>query len=520
MDFYISVGLIAVSTVLSGIIGLPIYNILQLSGYKARGVFSYLKATNYNALIRYIGLMLFSFIAMIVFVGCFGAFNYVRYTAVALYLILAVLFIVANKKVGNKPKYTGRFIRLIVCGTVLMLILGAGVAAASYFSPYCQTVTAALAGLAPFVAVTANALMTPFEKLNNKKYVKRAKKKLAECAPTVIGITGSYGKTTAKNLLLAMLGDEAMTTPGNFNTPMGICKTVNDIYGGEKYFIAELGARYVGDIKELCDIVSPKYGIITAVGEMHLETFKTLERLQNTKFELAQAIPQDGLCVFNGYNDGAKKLFERETKCKKELICERISYKDLVFGADGTSFKLVIDQAEYEIKTKLLGAHIPELVCVCAAVALECGVSAEQIVKSVCELKPVEHRLELLQSQDPSVTVIDDAYNANPIGAKNALEVLKCFSGKRIIITPGFVELGTVEKECNVELGKNIAANSDIAFLVGSRAADIKSGAVANGMSEENIKIFSSRDEAVEALKEIDGQKAVLFENDLPENIK
>ncbi len=522
MDYYISVALIAVSAVLTGIIGLPIYGILQLSGYKASGLKAYWKATCYNTLIRYFGFMLFSFIAMIVFVGCFAAFEYVRYTAVAMYVILAVIFIVATTRSGDgKPKYTGRFKRLIACGIIIDLALGAGVAVASYYSPYCQTLVAALGGLVPVTAVVANAVMTPLEKLNNKKYIKRAKSKLETLKPTVIGITGSFGKTTAKNLLKAMLGDYALATPASFNTPMGVCKTVNETLGGEKYFIAELGARYRGDIKELCDIVSPEMGIITAVGDMHLETFKTRERVADTKFELAESLPQNGTCVFNGYNGGAAELYARDVKCKKEFVGEnqRISFSDLAFDKDGTAFKLSIDGESYDVKTKLLGAHIPELVCACAAVAFLCGVTPENIVKAVDDMPPVEHRLQLLPSVDPSVTVIDDAYNSNPIGAKNALDVLKCFDGKKIILTPGFVELGAAEKQCNAELGANIAEVCDAAFLIGSRGADIKSGAVANGMDETDIQLFGTRDEAVEALKEISGQKVVLFENDLPSNI-
>ena len=117
------------------------------------------------------------------------------------------------------------------------------------------------------------------------------------------------------------------------------------------------------------------------------------------------------------------------------------------------------------------------------------------------------------------MTVIDDAYNSNPVGAKNALDVLACFNQTKVIITPGFVELGALEKPANTELGKQIAAVCDYAYLVGSRAVDIKKGAISVGMKDEQIKVFSSRDEAVAALAEIAENKVVLFENDLPDNI-
>lgn len=525
MEYIVSIILIAIASGLSCAAALPILKILQLSGYKARGVFDYFKATKYDMLVRYASLMMMSFIAMIVFVGCFGAFETVRYAAVALYIILAVVFIITTARRGDcKVVYTGRLIRIIAVDAALTLVIGACCAALSYFSPYWQTITAAMGGLIPFVAIAANYIMFPFEKLNHKRFVKKAKAKLAEKSPIVVGITGSFGKTTAKNLLCDMLKEKytVLATPGSFNTPMGICRTVNDELSDEEVLIAELGARHKGDIKELCDIVSPKYGIITAVGDMHIATFGSVENVADTKFELASAIGSDGFCAFNGYNARCAALFERETACEKALVGGdgAVGYSDLVIGSDGTSFTLSANGNKYEVHTSLLGAHIAELVCVCAAVALKLGVTPEQIVSAVERALPVEHRLQLVPSRDPSVTVIDDAYNSNPVGAKNALDVLAKFGGKKIIITPGFVELGTVEKDCNTELGRHIAEACDYAFLIGSRADDIKNGALDGGMNEGCISVFSSRDDAVSALAEIVGEKAVLFENDLPDNIK
>ncbi len=525
MDFYISVGLIAVSAGLSVAVGLPILKILQLSGYKAKGVFSWWKATNYDTLIRYMALAAFSFIAVIVYVGCFAVYEYARYCAAAFYIVLATVFVVTcGRTGGNSVKYTGRVKRIIVLYTVLILAIGAGIACASYFSPYCQTLVALFAALSPFAAMLACIMLTPFERLNNRKYINRAKKKLDDVKPIVIGITGSYGKTTAKNILCAMLEEDGsvLATPGSFNTPMGVCKTINDSLGGEKYFIAELGARQIGDIKELCDIVNPSYGIITAVGDMHIETFKTRENVAKTKFELAESLPADGCLILNGYNEDCAALKERACKCAVECVGgdERIYYDGMTVDKDGTSFDLVIGTERARVSTKLLGAHIPELVCSCAAVADRLGISADKILQGVQKLEPVEHRLCLVPSADPAITVIDDAYNSNPIGAKNALQVLSRFDGKKIIITPGFVELGALEKESNTELGKAVASVCDYAFLVGSRAADIKKGALAAGMNEGCINCFASRDDAVKALEQISGEKAILFENDLPDNIK
>lgn len=524
MDYYISVGALAVAAILSCFISLPIFKILQLSGYKASGLTAWWKSTHFDTLIRYAALTLMGFVAAIVYVCCFP-FDYAKYCAVFVYVIVQGVFAYAMLKKNNASvKLTGRMVRLIICDLVLMTALTAGIAWAVYYSYYCQTLVAALGILSPFVAVAANAIMKPIESLNNLRYVRRAKTKLKAAAPIVVGITGSYGKTTAKNLLRAMLETKysVLATPGSYNTPMGVCKTVNVSLDDQDVFIAELGARYIGDIKQLCGIVAPKYGIITAIGDMHIATLKNREGVAKVKFELAQSLPTDGMLALNGYNSDCAALFERETACRKTLTGEGcdVRYDNLKIDGNGTTFDLYIGQHKTTVATKLLGMHIAELTCVCAAVAHELGVSLEQIASAVGGAETVEHRLQLVPSA-AGIVVIDDAYNSNPVGAKNALDVLACFDGHtKIAITPGFVELGAIEKECNTELGKQIAAVCDRAYLIGSRAADIKAGAVAGGMDECNISLFGSRDEAVEHLKSVDGQKAVLFENDLPDNIK
>ena len=525
MDFYISVALIGISVALAVAASVPVLKILQLSGYRASGVIGWWKSTKYENLVRYTALTLLGAIATAVFSACLSKFEYARYCSTAAFVVFEIIFIVSVKKNGDmNVKLTARMKRLIAAVAVLTSIVGAGVAWACYYSPYCQIVVAALGFFIPFIAMAANASMLPLERANNNRYVKKAKARLNKQKPVVIGITGSYGKTTAKNLLFAMLSKKhsVLATPGNFNTPMGICKTVNELLHGESVFIAELGARYKGDIKELCDIVQPKYGIITAVGDMHIATLGSREGVANVKFELASSVASDGLTVLNGYNADCAALAERSAPCRLALTGEngRASYDDLKSNADGASFVLTLDGEKFEVKTKLLGAHIPELVCACAVIAVELGVDKNDIVAAVEQMPPVEHRLQLLPQVHAGVTVIDDAYNSNPVGAKNALEVLKTFDGTRVVITPGFVELGAIEKQCNTELGKRIAENCDHAYLIGSRAADIKGGATEGGMSEDKIRIFGSRDEAVAALVDIDGPKVVLFENDLPDNIK
>lgn len=522
MEYYICLSLIIIAAVLSCLSGLPIIKILQLSGYKARGVFTWWKATHRDSLIRYVALATFTAIALAVFLGCFYSYAYVRYCAIIAYDILATVFVVTVFKLDwKKVKLTPRLKRLFVTDFIVTLIISAAIAYACYINVLFQSLIVVIAILPPFIVLLSSAMNTPLEKTINKKYIKSAENKLKAKQPIVIGITGSYGKTTAKNLLYAMLKDDFSTlaTPESYNTPMGIVKTVNGEYDDQKIFIAEMGARYVGDIKQLCSIVQPNIGVITAVGDMHLETLNSRQTVANVKYELAKNLPSNGTLVLNGYNLPCGELKNRAVSCKRIVVGEEgVCYDGLKIGVDGTSFTLIINGNPYEVNTRLLGAHIAELSCLCAAVAIELGVSPQNIVKALNEIKPVKHRLELIVNGD--IVVLDDAYNSNPVGASNAIDVLACFDCTKIIITPGFVELGAIEKQSNIELGEKIATKCDYAFLVGSRAVDIKKGAVSSGMAEDTIFCFNNRDEAVDALKNVNGKKVVLFENDLPDNIK
>lgn len=524
MDFIVAAVILSISAGFIAASALPALKILQLSGYKARGCFAYFSATGKDMIIRYFAMGLLSAIAVIVFVSCFSAYFYVRYCAAVLFLVLSVVFVVTvHKKGDDKVVWTARLKRLFALVVLLVFALVALSAYLTYeFSLYYQVIVCVVAAIVPFMAILANWIMLPVERANNNRYIKRAKSILAEKHPTVIGITGSFGKTTVKNMLAAMLAKrfKTLATPSSYNTPLGVCKTINQSLDDAEFFVAELGARYKGDIAELCDIVKPTIGIITAIGDMHLESFGTKENIANTKYELAQSLDSSGVLILNGYNAACKELLARNPIAKTLVTADNsVVYDNLNITTDGTRFDLVAGDKRVSVKTALLGAHVAELGCLAAAAAIECGVPIEDTAAALSEMPPVEHRLSVVKSTT-EITVLDDAYNSNPVGAKNALDVLSRFDGKKIIITPGFVELGAIEKTCNTELGRNIAAVCDYAFLVGTRAADIKRGAVDGGMLDACVSTFDSRDDAVEALKDISGKRVILFENDLPDNIK
>ena len=258
-------------------------------------------------------------------------------------------------------------------------------------------------------------------------------------------------------------------TPGNFNTTLGVVRTIREkINATHEIFLCEMGARHVGDIKEICDLVKPKYGIISSIGPQHLETFFNIENVINTKFELADAIPEDGKVFLNYGNE-----YIKNKKCSKNIVSygvdiNGVNYvaEDITVNAKGSSFTVKNSKGEkQEFRTKLIGRHNVENITGAIAVANELGIPMEELVHAVKTLEAVPHRLELIRGNN--ATIIDDAYNSNPVGAKMALDTLNCFDGCKIIITPGMVELGAKQDECNGEFGRQMTKVCDYIVLVG-----------------------------------------------------
>lgn len=383
------------------------------------------------------------------------------------------------------------------------------------------------------VVILAVIILTPVEKHINQKYWNEASAILKSMPDlTVVGITGSYGKTSTKHYLNRILSEnfEVIMTPGSFNTPMGVIRTIREMMKPyDKVFICEMGAKQKGDIKEICDLVNPEMGIITAVGPMHLESFKTMENVQSTKFELVDALPSDGFAVIN--NDfeycANREVNNVETAryCIQSKGSGDCSYmaEDIKYTPQGTVFNVKCpDNHKFELSTKLVGACNIENLLGAVIIALRLGMDEKTIQRAVSRIEQVEHRLSLKQTPG-GVTIIDDAFNSNPAGSRMALEVLSSFTGgKRIIVTPGMIELGDKQEELNEELGKEIARNADIAVVVGhyNREALVK-GITENEFNKENLIVVDSFNEAQTYLSSILAKgDTVLYENDLPDTFK
>ena len=367
----------------------------------------------------------------------------------------------------------------------------------------------------------------PVEKAISELYFRDAQRILRSRKDLIrIGITGSWGKTSVKFILGTILEEQYHTyvTPSSFTTPMGVTRVIrSSLEPGHRVFVAEMGARHVGDIREMCRLVHPHYGILTSVGPQHLDTFRTIERITKTKYELMEAIPRDGICFFADDNGICRNLYRKTDKPKylsgTDPEADDVWAEEISVGPEGSRFFLCTGKERIPCETVLLGELNIRNIILCASVALALGLTGEQIARGIRKIQPVEHRLQMIPNPG-GITLIDDAFNSNISGAAQAFHVLASFPGKRIVITPGMVELGRMEEEMNRQFGEIMAESCDAAILVGKKRSEaIAEGLRAKSFPEKSIHIVNSLEEAAAYMRTIvKPGDTVLFENDLPDN--
>lgn len=380
------------------------------------------------------------------------------------------------------------------------------------------------------IMIISNLIMSPIENNINLGFYTQAQDKIKAMEDlTVVGITGSFGKTSTKFIVGTILEEKfnVLNTPESYNTPMGLSKVINnDLNNSHEIFIAELGARIPGEIREVAKLVQPDIGVITAIGPVHMETFKNIDTIMKTKYELIEELPTEGIAIFNYDNTYVKKLadktFKEKTIYSLDEKDESDIYADEIEVSEfGSSFTLKDKEGgSIRCTTKLLGKHNIYNILAGASVAKRLGLTFEEISRGIEKIEPIPHRLNII-NPGTGMIIIDDAFNSNPIGTKAALEVLGQFKeGRKIIVTPGMVELGDMELEANREFGVNIGKTCDFAILVGKkRSKPIYEGLMESNFNPSNIFIVNTLDEASNHLANIGKPKdVVLFENDLPDN--
>lgn len=520
LEWMITVLLFAAFAADCAVLTLYFVHMLQLNSYRGERYGRWMKE-NRKMLLGKLGWMLLVWAAVSLY-GLAATDWVVRGTCTALLLIHAYCNIPAKAK---KPLvYTARVKRLLVSVAVLTVAVGAAVYATGMVRVGVGLLFLWVV-LMPFVILLANGINYPAEAAIGRHYIGDARRILASMPDLVtIGITGSYGKTSTKNFLQALLSVKynVLMTPENYNTTMGVVRTVREhLLPTHEILIAEMGAKNPGDIKEICDLVRPRYGILTSIGEQHLETFKTVDNIIKTKFELADAIPPDGKIFLNYDNEyirARKVAVPAVTYGVKEGGADYTA-SDIAVSGDGSSFAVTAPGGEsHRFVTKLLGAHNIQNIVGCIAVAHTLGIPLTDLAAPVRRLQPVEHRLQLLPNG-----FIDDAYNSNPAGFRAALDVLRGFEGQRVLVTPGMVELGERQDALNRKLGFYAAACCDYAVLVGEKQAPpLREGLLEAGFAEERLYVAKDLQDALAHVRGLpqDGKRTVLLENDLPDNFE
>ena len=392
--------------------------------------------------------------------------------------------------------------------------------------------------LAPVWLVGGNAVMQPLEAGLRRRYLAQARQTLAGINPKIIGITGSYGKTTTKAFLRDILSLRYHTyaTPKSYNTLMGISLAINRDLSDDRraeYFISEMGAYARGEIERICQLTPPDIAIVTEIGPQHLERFGTLENTSRAKYEIIKNLEPDGVAVFNWDNEyirgmAAKGYPNTRLTVSRELDIGQARRRNVTWIAGdieerlaGLSFTAThVESGEQaRLRTDLMGEHNVTNLLLCIAVAHHEGIPLRDIALRIRALKPAESRL-VRQTSAAGITIINDAYSANPQGAASALKVLGLHDGgKRLLITPGMIELGPMQAAENRKLGKLAAQSATDIILIGrEQTRPIFAGLAESDFDMARVQVFETLAESVDWYQQrLNAADAVLFLNDLPD---
>jgi UDP-N-acetylmuramoyl-tripeptide--D-alanyl-D-alanine ligase len=414
------------------------------------------------------------------------------------------------------------------------LALAAALGMPAWVAAAAGAATGAAAHLgAPELLALADRMLKPVQSLDNRRFVRRAQRRLAQVNPLVVGITGSFGKTTTKAAVSAVgeLRSPAYPTPASYNSLLGVVRATNEGLGDHhRIYVVEMGAYRRGDVAELCDLVHPRIGVLTAIGPAHLERFGSLDEIERAKGELAECMPEDGTFVTTADDERCRRAAAR-ARCPVRFFSvagspdAEILAEDVRMEAGTTRFRLSrrLPSGEVEqapVRTRLLGRHNVANLLAAAAVGVALDLPLPVIARGLGRVEPPAHRLAPIVNEAAGVVVIDDAYNSNPVGAAAALEVLAAHKAdRRLLVTPGMVELGERETAENRRFGAQAAEVCDIVVLVGrEQSRPIRDGLEDASFPASQIHVVGDAREAEALLARTTRPgDVVLFENDLPD---
>ena len=523
-----------VSTVLMIFVGYRLLQMLQLTGYKLKSYFKWFKETKCSYVSRLFMLSFLSLLSMSLtnvlleefFAGKLHMFSY---CSMLFYLLFCSLFIINlfNAKQKTPLKYTKRIKRLLC--VYIFIVAGVTFIVEYVGYKYFPLISFGLIGIVPLFlplcVLLAYFITWPMEKLIANIYIKRSMKKLCEFDKLkVIGITGSYGKTSVKNILSTILAEKykVCPSPASYNTPLGLAKTIlSNLKHDDEIFIAEMGAKQVGDIKELCQMVNPDIGIITGLGNQHFLTFGSMENIIKTKCELIEYVGRNNGKVYINTDSSLAQETSQKYPFAQAVSLDKNDFKvsDIKTSKDGSSFVLSSNGEERKCRTVLLGEHNISNIILACQVAVDLGLSLDEIVTGISKIHSVPHRLDIIKTTS-TYTIIDNSFNSSVQGSKASLDVLSKFDGKKFVITPGLVELGKEQFNANFEFGKMMAKVCDYVIIDSTINFEaINAGLIFAGFNKDCILRAGSLSQAVMVLNTLaEANDVVLFENDLPDN--
>lgn len=497
--------------------------VLQSAGYSCRKYCKWLGKKGNTAFTRFALLACMCGLISAVLSLCFSFTGWgAPIIGLSAYALFFAVFVSADRKIALRSEvtFTPRLYRLFAVMWLVfaiasyVLVTGLNflenVLESGVFTCFKYSALAIMPLLAIPLMLLADCIAKVYEVPRNKSFVRKAKKKLAQSDIKVIGITGSYAKTSVKFIIRTLLSEKysVLATPSSHNTPIGIALAVNSHDLSEyDFFIAEMGARHRGDIAELCEISPPDISIVTGICGQHMETFGTFENIVYTKGEILKATRGTAVIA-----DDCFDLFAEYPCAKLRADCVR----DIECSPEGVSFTLTLGGESRRVHSPLLGRHSAYNIGIAACAVHLAGMTLDEICAGIEKITFIEHRLQLIKAN--GVNIIDDGYNSNVKGARAALEVLKTFGGNRIVVTPGLVELGVLEEEENFALGKELAG-FDYVILVGETLIEpVKRGYAEAGGDPCKLAVRPTLAKAQEELQlHIKEGDTILFLNDLPD---
>ena len=456
----------------------------------------------------------------------------IKYWYIQLIIILfSIISLYFKDNFVIKLKITKRIIRLLLTNILLLTIITT--ISFIYIKHITLFIYSLYILLVPYFIIITNTLNKPIEKIINKYYIKLAEKKLNQNKILIkIAITGSYGKTTTKNIINNILSEHFYTlaTPKSYNTMQGITKTINQyLNNNTEIFICEMGAFREKEIKEMTKFIKPHIVVITDIGEQHLETFKTINNIIKAKFEIinySTAIP-----ILNFDNQYIKNEPIQKDKIytiginntntsiyASDIIVKNINnYITTTFNINNLDNKIPID-------TMLLGHHNIYNILISYGViqALEqynIHISDEQFSEAIYNTQPIPHRLSL--NKEHNIYIFDDSYNSNIKGFTNAINTINQMNTYKIIITPGLVDLKNKQKEYNETIANKLNIFDEI-YLINNQSSKYIYNQLLKTNQTSIIHLFDSFKEAYQNIlsKHLNQnyEVSILIENDLPDN--